>query len=229
VNPQLRSSAAHVFVGSLDAPELEPADEHHLRRVLRITERDVITVSDGRGAWMAARLGPAGLVAEGAPERSRPAPRGSVLCAIPKGDRPELVVQKLTEIGVDEIGFVRCSRSVVTWPADRQMKQMDRLNRVAREAAMQSRRAWLPTVSAPVPLALAAERVGAAAADPDGRLVDVVGGDTTAPNCIVVGPEGGFTNDELDLFADRIRLGSWVLRIETAAIVAAVALQHVTT
>src|SRR4029079_6965526 len=59
VNPALRGSAAHVFVSSLVAPQLTDEDEHHLRRVLRIRDSDVVTLSDGIGSWTTARL-PAG-------------------------------------------------------------------------------------------------------------------------------------------------------------------------
>ena len=48
----LRKSAAHVFIRSLASPELEKEDAHHLLKVLRVTEHDIVTVSDGRGSWL---------------------------------------------------------------------------------------------------------------------------------------------------------------------------------
>jgi 16S rRNA U1498 N3-methylase RsmE len=61
VNPVLRGSAAHIFVDSLGAPQLSGDDDHHLRRVLRIRDADVITVGDGAGRWVVARLVAGGL------------------------------------------------------------------------------------------------------------------------------------------------------------------------
>jgi 16S rRNA (uracil1498-N3)-methyltransferase len=140
-----------------------------------------------------------------------------VWSAIPKGDRPEWIVQKLTELGVARIGFVHCSRSVVRWDAARAERQMDRLRRVAREAAMQSRRVWLPEVVGPVSLADLGP-TGLAFADPEGSPL---GPPVTR---VVVGPEGGFTADELAAAPALVNVGALVLRVETAAMAAAVLL-----
>ena len=214
MNPALRGSAAHVFVSSLAAPQLSDDDEHHLRKVLRIRDADEVTLSDGAGSWVTARLTTAGLdVTSAATLEPEPA-RSAVMSAIPKADRPEWIVQKLTEIGASTIAFVECARSVVRWDDARAHKQLDRLRRVAREAAMQSRRVWLPEVCDLVPFAQAAATPGVALADPDGGPLD--GGTDT----ILVGPEGGFTQGERDLVARRVRLSANVLRVETAALAA---------
>jgi 16S rRNA (uracil1498-N3)-methyltransferase len=218
VNPALRHSAAHVFVGSLDDPQLDGGDEHHLRRVLRVRESDTITVGDGAGGWAEARLTPAGIVVE-SDRHAEPAPGDSVVvCAIPKGDRPEWIVQKLTEIGATEIGFMECERSVVRWDADRAARQLDRLRRVAREAAMQSRRVWLPRLLDPVDFGVAASIGRCALADPDGgRLGAEI-------DTVLVGPEGGFTPTEQGVVPNRVTLSAHVLRVETAALAAALLL-----
>jgi 16S rRNA (uracil1498-N3)-methyltransferase len=212
---RLRRSAAHAFVESLDAPVLTEDDDHHLRRVLRIEVKDEITVSDGHGRWAPARLSPQG--AELVDEIIVSAPRArplTILSAIPKGDRPEWIVQKLTELGVDRIGFVHCERSVVRWEAQRGQRQLERLRRVAREAAMQSRRVWLPEVLDVVPVA-SLDLSTVVLADPSGtrELAD----DRT----VVIGPEGGFSAAELSAGAEVVSLGPLVLRVETACLVAA--------
>lgn len=219
MNPALRGSAAHVFVDSLSAPKLEPADDHHLRRVLRIRPSDLVTVSDGAGAWVTARLEADGLRLDSdAVSEPRPA-RSVVLSAIPKGERVEWMVQKLTELGVTAIGFVDCARSVVRWDPERATRQLVRLRRIAREAAMQSRRVWLPEVDHVGSFVDATKRACAALADPDGaRRIDA------DVDTIVIGPEGGFTPDELAIVAKRVALSANVLRIETAAVAAAVML-----
>ena len=218
MNPGLRGSAAHVFVESLAAPELSPDDEHHLRRVLRIRETDTISLGDGAGGWVMANLLAAGLSVI-SPAMFEPEPAATaVFSAIPKGDRPEWMVQKLTEVGVTSMGFIECARSVVQWDAARRPRQMERLRRIAREAAMQSRRLWLPHVRDVVPFDEAIKSINCAIADPDGDELDAT------IDTVLVGPEGGFTEGERNSGARRVALSANVLRVETAALTAAILL-----
>ncbi len=218
MNPALRASAAHVFVASLDDPMLASEDDHHLRRVLRIAVSDRITVCDGHGGWVEARLVNDRVVVESQRFVEPPPSPTSVLCAIPKGDRPEWIVQKLTEVGVMSIGFMDCARSVVRWDSDRAHRHIERLRRVAREAAMQSRRVWLPTVTDTVSFATAVAAQCCAVAEPDG--LDSLNGVET----MLIGPEGGFTVDELAMATRRVSLSDHILRVETAALTSAIML-----
>jgi 16S rRNA (uracil1498-N3)-methyltransferase len=217
VNPALRSSAAHVFVASVEVPEPSPDDLHHLVRVLRLRDGEVVTVSDGVGAWRVTELAGGALVPRGEVQRVEAPQPCTIAAAIPKGDRLEWMVQKLTEVGVTEIVLVHCARSVVRWDGDRAAKQLARLQRVAREAAVQSRRVWLPTLRGPVPFAEAAMIPGVVLAEPDGQP-------GIAASAVIIGPEGGFSAEELSLPLARLRLVDTVLRVETAAVVAASAL-----
>ncbi len=132
-----------------------------------------------------------------------------------KGDRPEWVVQKLTELGVDRIVALETERSVVRWSMHRADHAMERLARVAREAAAQSRRAWLPELVGPDSLeALRARVAGLALAERDGEPP------TLERAAIAVGPEGGWGDAERALGLPSVRLGDGVLRAETAAIAA---------
>ena len=213
MNPALRSSAAHLFVDSVDVVSPTTDDAHHLFRVLRLRDGEVVTVSDGRGAWRAARIERGGLVPDGDVVREpEPAPC-TIAVAMPKGERLEWMVQKLTEIGASRIILTDCARSVVRWDAARADRQLERLRRIAREAAAQSRRVWLPELSGPLPFSTAAALPGAFLADPmgdRGPITDVA----------VIGPEGGFSDDELRSGPPRVSLGDTVLRVETAALVA---------
>jgi 16S rRNA (uracil1498-N3)-methyltransferase len=138
-----------------------------------------------------------------------------------KGERPEWVVQKLTELGVDRIVVVRSARAVVRWDEGRETRAVDRLRRVACQAAAQSRRAWLPEVVGVVslvemralvaPVALALAEPGA---DPP----------TSATTAVAVGPEGGWEESELDRGDPLVGLGPGILRAETAAVAAGVLL-----
>jgi 16S rRNA (uracil1498-N3)-methyltransferase len=203
----------HVFVTDLDEPVLDERDRHHLARVLRLRDGDALTLSDGKGAWRPARFGdeiePAGPV-----ERvAEPAPRLCVGFALVKGERPELIVQKLTELGIDRIVPFTAERSVVRWDQERAAHHTERLRRVAREAAMQSHRCWLPDVADLADLAgLVAG--GAVLADRDGGPLP----DPLRP--VLVGPEGGWTDGERASATGRVALGPHVLRVETAAIAA---------
>ncbi len=148
----MAGAVAHVFVPDLAAPELDAGDRHHLERVLRLRAGEVVTASDGAGRWVTCRwVGGAALEIDGeVVVEPEPTPRVTVVFSPVKGERPEWAVQKLTELGVDRIVPLVAARSVVRWAGDRGEAVVARWRRVAREAAMQSRRAWLPTVEGAV-------------------------------------------------------------------------------
>ncbi len=231
MNPLLRSSAAHVFVASLDEPELDSDDAHHLVRVLRLRDGEAVTASDGLGGWRPCVLSGGGLqVAGEAVREPQPAPV-VIAAAVPKGDRAEWMVQKLTEVGVTRLVLVDCARSVVRWTGERAERQRMRLMRVAREAAMQSRRVWLPSVEGPLPYSEVVRGPGVVVAEPGGApwsasMATTVRPDTDGAITVVIGPEGGFGPEELALAPALVSLGEHVLRVETAALVAAVRLVH---
>ena len=214
------TAAAQVFVDDLDVPQLAEDDAHHLGRVLRLHPGEEIVAADGRGAWRTCRyLVDAGApaLAPAGPRRVQPAPGAVVTVGfVPvKGERPEWVVQKLTELGVDRIAVLRSRRSVVQWEGDRRRRALERLRRVAREAAAQSRRARLPDVAdigGLDDLAGAVAPASLALADPWGA--------PPAPGlrALAVGPEGGWTDEERASADLVVRLGPAVLRAETAAV-----------
>ena len=211
----LRHSAAHVFVDQLDSPALGDDDQHHLGRVLRLRDGESVTASNGRGQWRACVWRDGALEVAGEVVASAPP---SVRCAVAftpvKGDRNEWAVQKLTEIGIDEVIILAPTQhSVVRWSdAD---KQLRKLRVVAREAAMQSRRVWLPNIVGLAALHEVCAGDGAAVADPDGVALHA------GVSLVVVGPEGGFAEDELPAGVPRVQLGDTILRAETATLVAA--------
>lgn len=218
MDPRLRSSSAHVIVADIARVALDERDDHHLRRVLRLRDGEPVTVTDGTGAWRLCRLGPGGLEPDGEVEHvPAPTPPVTIAVAAPKGDRLDWLVQKVTEIGVDRVRLIRAERSVVRWDDERAQRQLDRLARIVREAAMQSRRVHLPLLDGPV--AASATLGELPAAEPGGRALGV------ADHGIAIGPEGGWSPTEL-AGAERVDLGPHVLRVETAAVVAAALLVH---
>ena len=212
------AARAHVFVADPAAPELSPADRHHLERVLRLRAGDEISVADGAGQWRRCRLAPGGVLEalDDVVVAARPRPEVAVAFALTKGERPDWAVQKLTEVGVDAIVPFTAERSVVRWSGERAAAQAERWRRIAREAASQSRRVWLPHVEDVQPFEQVVARPGAVLAEADGDPP------TLAHPLVLVGPEGGWSPEELAAGAHlpRVRLGDATLRAETAAVVA---------
>lgn len=139
--------------------------------------------------------------------------------AMTKGDRPEWTVQKLTELGVDRIWPLLTGRTVVRLTPAGAARRGERLRRVAREAAAQSRRPRLPEVADPLGFETAVESL---AHDEGAVLLAEPGGGHLGEHtaAVLVGPEGGWDADELACGVDHLDLGASVLRAETAAVVA---------
>jgi 16S rRNA (uracil1498-N3)-methyltransferase len=198
-------------------------DAHHLVRVLRLRSGESVTISDGRGGWRPCRfVGGEALEPDG-DVRTEPAPAPSIAVGfgIPKGDRPEWIVQKLTEIGVDRIIPLNTDRGVVRWDADRGARHLVRLRRVAREAASQSRRTWLPVIEDVAEAIDLLKTHGVAAATMGGGPLSL-----STPT-VLVGPEGGWTERELAGSIISAGLGATVMRVDTATLVAGTILaQH---
>ncbi|GAA0400818.1 ribosomal RNA small subunit methyltransferase E [Acrocarpospora corrugata] len=162
-----------------------------------------------------------------------PEPRLVVVQGLPKGDRGELAVETMTEAGVDVIVPWAAGRCVTQWKGDRGEKSLSRWRSTAREAAKQARRYHLPEISGQATTnqvaALLAEAALAVvlheeATEPLSRLDLPEKGDIV----LVVGPEGGITDDEITKFraagATPALLGPTVLRTSTAGVVAAAVL-----
>ncbi len=233
-DPLLVSAAAMVFVEDPAVPVLTPGDAHHLLDVLRLRIGELVVASDGAGSWVPCRLSASsagqgsrgielGAVLEADGDlvsQAKLRPEITVAFAPTKGDWPEWVAQKLTELGVDRIVPIRSARSVVRWDGERGERAVERLRRVAREAAAQCRRAWLPEVAPVTPLDGLASLVGdlPVLARPGG------GPPSLAHPVVAVGPEGGWDDEELACFGVGVGLGPTVLRAETAAVAAATVL-----
>ena len=226
-----------------DVVVLDGPEGRHAATVRRIRVGEQIVLGDGHGRHRRATVTAVGrdqlrLRAEPVEDTPALAPRLVVVQALPKGERAELAVALLTELGVDEIVPWSAARSIVEWRAERGTKSRDRWRASAREAGKQSRRAWFPVVGDLADTAGVVERIGRSA----GALVHRMGtaevesalvlhDEATAPLVgvarpehgeilVVVGPEGGISPAEAETFAAAgarpVRLGAPVLRTSTA-------------
>ena len=203
------------FVDDLDRPQLSEVDHHHLARVRRVRDGDELILGDGAGRWRTARMaGPSPEVTGDAVRVTRAAPPVGVAFALVKAAKPELAVQKLTELGVDLICPFEAARSVVRWDRGKADAAHARLVKVAREAAMQSRQAWLPVVETISGFGSVAARPGAVMAERGGQPPSL------ERPLILIGPEGGWDETERAADLPRVGLSTGVLRAETAAIAA---------
>jgi 16S rRNA (uracil1498-N3)-methyltransferase len=152
-------------------------------------------------------------------------PPVAVAVARTKGRALDDVVAGLTELGVARIEPVRTERSVVRWDDERAVAAVARWRAIAREAAMQSRRATVPELVPVAAVASLAGRPGLLIADRTGSTPAELGRPRPEGWIVLVGPEGGLTNAEVTTLGDvpRLAVGHFVLRAQTAplAVVAA--------
>jgi 16S rRNA (uracil1498-N3)-methyltransferase len=207
-------------------------EHHHLSRVLRARPGDAITLFDGAGGEVRARIvridrDQTELTADTNDAAVAAAPVETplvLLTAVPKGGRMDFLVQKCCELGVTRIVPIITERSVVRPEPGKRA----RWEKIAREAARQCGRADVPAVAAPTALAAAL-----AAELPERRIVlsPEAGGrplrallPERAATALLVGPEGGLAATEVEAARaagfQPASLGSRILRVETAAIVA---------
>jgi 16S rRNA (uracil1498-N3)-methyltransferase len=210
-----------------DVIVLDGDEGRHAVRVKRIRQGETVLIGDGRGTLagcVVEALGTDRLTARVVDRRVVPAPdpRVVVVQALPKGERAELAVELLTELGADEIVPWVAARSVVRWSPERAAKALTRWQRIATEAAKQSRRAWVPVVAELASTPEVASRAKGALVLHEGAAVALTAA-TLPDGCdiiLVVGPEGGIAADELAAFtaagAAAVRLGEPVLRTSTA-------------
>lgn len=208
---------------------------HHAAAVRRLGRGERADVTDGAGILAECVVTDVGkdfvtLSVSAVHAVPPPQPRLTVAQALPKGDRGELAVELMTEVGVDAVIPWAAERSITKWQAERGAKALARWRSTAREAAKQSRRAWLPEVTDLATTATVAKRVAAAAlaivleADAPAKLHELSLPET-GEVLLLVGPEGGISPTERATLhnagAVEARLGPTVLRTSTAGTAAA--------
>ncbi|MEU0893510.1 16S rRNA (uracil(1498)-N(3))-methyltransferase [Streptomyces massasporeus] len=218
----------------LDGPE-----GRHAVSVKRLRAGEDVVLTDGAGRWAdCVVLDTEGkdrliLQLDSVSEEPAEQPRVTVVQALPKGDRGELAVETMTEVGVDAIVPWAAARCITQWKGDRGVKALGKWRATAREAGKQSRRVRFPEVAQ----AATTKQVAALLAGADFAAVLHESGEAplataelpaTGDIVLVVGPEGGVAPEELALFeeagAQAYRLGRSVLRTSTAGTAAAAVL-----
>lgn len=217
---------------------VEGDEAHHAVAVRRLRVGESVVLTDGLGTTVVGSVAATGkrlftVTVASASSTSAAEPAFTVVQAIPKGDRGELAVEVLTEIGVATIVPWAAARCVAVWRGERAAKALARWRATAREAAKQARRSWLPTVAAPastddvVSLIASADLAVVLHEDASVSLASLPVPASGAV-LVVVGPEGGLTDDEVAAFVDAgaqsVRLGAEVLRTSTAGVAAVAAL-----
>lgn len=205
---------------------LGEAPARHVR-VLRLQPGDEVVLFDGKGLAAPARLESIAdqVVCQASPSTATEGARARVvlLLSIPKGSKVDDCVRMATELGVDEVALMYTERTVPRWEPDRARSRVDRLTRIASEAAAQCERNDVPVVHPPrlcsawldqMPAHAVGVLFGARARGAlrlEGRPEHV---------WCALGPEGGFTDEEITLFKGAgfgaASLGAGVLRVETA-------------
>jgi len=217
---------------------VEGDEAHHAVAVRRMRVGESLVLTDGKGGLTVGEVEATGkrtldvrvttydAVAE-------PTPSVTVVQALAKGDRGERAVEVLTEVGVARIVPWAAERSVAVWKGEREAKSLAKWRSTAREAAKQSRRAWHPEVAEPASTDDVRELVTTADLavvlhEEASSSLAALAVPETGTILVVVGPEGGLTEDEVAAFvgagAHAVRLGTEVLRTSTAGVAATAAI-----
>lgn len=225
-------------VGAVGASaRLAAEDARHAARVLRLRAGDNIYVTDAHGARFAAHLTDvsedicSALLDAPLPDNEAPVSI-TIYEGLPKADKLDFLAQKLTELGARALAPVKMERCVVKLDAKDGIKRQDRLQKIAREAAKQCKRACAMEVGLPMTWAQLRDQMRAhdlmLVPWEDARGFSMKDAHALCPDAkdigIVIGPEGGMSEKEIDaleaLGARQITLGPRILRTETAAVAA---------
>ena len=211
---------------------LDGDEGRHAATVKRMREGEVIHLCDGQGSRAIATVlkvhkHSLDLAIDQFTFEEAPEPRFVVVQALAKGERAELAVEMLTEVGADAIIPWRAEHSIGKW--DSVDKGLEKWRRTSRESAKQSRRAWIPEISSLKSTAEVCELMSQA----QSVFVLHESADQALAACaireqgtimVVVGPEGGISSDELAAFANAgarvVHMGASVMRTSTAGAIA---------
>ncbi|MCL2840572.1 MAG: 16S rRNA (uracil(1498)-N(3))-methyltransferase [Defluviitaleaceae bacterium] len=212
---------------------------HHLFNVMRINHDDEVILCDGNGIdyftkfckHSSASSNAIFLIKHSTLCKNEPPISITLYQSLPKGDKLDLIIQKCVELGVDEIKLVNAQRSVMRIKDKDKVKKTTRFQKISESAAGQSMRGKIPIIHPPCnfDVAIQSQKNGLTlfghVGECEATLKSVITNPLLYNNShinIWIGPEGGFTNDEVSMLykagASPVRLGQRILRTETAAI-----------
>ncbi len=211
---------------------LDEADAHYLTNVLRLKKGDVVIAFNGRGdEWLSRivelRRGKGLLETyESSPQLASSPLAITLVQALVKADAMDLIVQKATELGVEDIRPVTTDHSVVNVISGRQERKLAHWQKIARRACEQCGRHAPPQIHPPASLDRSLDELQGVdlvlVLDPRAEFDAAVLPESISSIAVVVGPEGGFSEAERLWLVERhcrhIKLGARILRAETAAI-----------
>lgn len=215
-------------------------EAQHISRVLRMKKGDGVTLCDGEGMFYDAVLESfdektvTAQILSSRIAETEPTVKITIFQGVPKNPKLETIVQKATELGVVRIVPVDTVRSVAKLD---KMNKVDRLRKIAKEAAKQSKRGIVPEVSAPVSFKEAVKEAAKAdlalipyEEEREVSLKKALRGKTPETVSVMIGPEGGFEKEEIDLALRNgitsVTLGKRILRTETAPLAVASAVLY---
>lgn len=212
-------------------------DRKHIDNVMRMMKNDeILAVSDGE-AYVAVITN---ITTDGVSVRKRGEPLPSnelpitvtIVCGLAKGEKHDLIVQKATELGVSAVIPFKAERSIVKWVDKKGAKRIERLQKIAKQAAEQCHRTVIPSIENPLTIneliaqaknydvLLFADEEDAKSGEPH-RISDRVKSMSANQKVLVVfGPEGGLSRNEAEILSSAgfhpVALGPRILRTETA-------------
>jgi 16S rRNA (uracil1498-N3)-methyltransferase len=218
-----------------DLVVLDPDESRHAATVLHVASPDIITVTDGAGAvarCSVTAVEEGRIVAEVLEQTTRPRPRPEIAVyqGAARGHKLDGAIERLAELGVAETSVFHSLRSVVRWDASKSERRAQRWRAIARSAAKQSRSPWLMKTGPVLGwdellMRLTSERVLVAPWEEATLPLRAALTGPAARVALIIGPEGGLSQDEANALADRgarlVSLGPQILRTENAPVVAA--------
>ena len=206
----------HMVVDDIDEAQLSSENKHHFLNVRRLRSGQTVTITDGSGSWQVCELEDNALLKIGERQFTETFSSQTTIClAITKSGKPELVTQKLTELGVGSIHFFFSERSVPKWDTKKIHKNIEKLTVISKQALAQSKGVWLPKLEIGTTFNELVKEKDMCMADRRGSPA------TSDIRKIMIGPEGGWDQVEYQSSVPKVRLHNLNLRSETAAIVAA--------
>lgn len=223
-----------------DTAIISGEEAQHISRVLRMKKGDGVTLCDGEGSFYETVLEcfdektVTARILSSRKAETEPDVKITVFQGVPKNPKLETIVQKLTEIGAVRLVPVDTVRAVAK--LDKENK-VERLRKIAREAAKQSKRGIVPTVSSPISFKAAVEEAARADVaiipyeeEREVSLKKALLGKSPKTISVMIGPEGGFDKEEIKLAQEKgitsVTLGKRILRTETAPLVVASAILY---